>query len=201
MSCVFLEKSNKRLIKLIYDPISSPVSCLLMSGSANLHIHVSIVSLNETFTPPPGMRHNPHYSFIIILLFYSAIISLYSGISRFTSHITSIPVNIYPTIIRSLSKKIQQNIFLRPYVNYYDKMHHEENCSCSAANISIKLHKTIYEIISTLLHKTHFKPPSSVCNIFLLRTSGASFIKCCAETILNLSLRSFLRYAYMRVIE
>ncbi len=30
---------------------------------------------------------------------------------------------------------------------------------------------------------------------------GASFIKCCAETILNLILRLFLRYAYERFIE
>ncbi len=30
------------------------------------------------------------------------------------------------------------------------------------------LHKTIYEINSTLLLRTHFKPPSSVCNNFLL---------------------------------
>lgn len=32
------------------------------------------------------------------------------------------------------------------------------------------LHKTIYEINSTLLLKTHFKPPLSVCNNFLLRS-------------------------------
>ncbi len=30
------------------------------------------------------------------------------------------------------------------------------------------LHKTIYEINITLLLKTHFKPPSSVCINFLL---------------------------------
>ncbi len=41
-------------------------------------------------------------------------------------------------------------------------------CSCIRANISIMLHKTIYEINSTRLLKTHFKPPSSVCNNFLL---------------------------------
>ncbi len=39
---------------------------------------------------------------------------------------------------------------------------------CIRANISIMLHKTIYEIDITLLLKTHFKPPSSVCNNFLL---------------------------------
>ncbi len=32
------------------------------------------------------------------------------------------------------------------------------------------LHKTIYEINSTLLLRTHFKPASSVCNNFLLRS-------------------------------
>ncbi len=70
-------------------------------------------------------------------------------------------------------------IFLQPYVKYYDKMHNEEEfdlfCRCIRANISIMLHKTIYEInstlktlISTLLLRNHFKPPSSVCNNFLL---------------------------------
>ncbi len=90
------------------------------------------------------------------------------------SHITSIPGYIYPTIIKSISKSMQQNIFLRPYVKYYDKMHYEEEldlfCRCIRANISIMLHKTIYEINSTLLLRTHFKPPSSVCNNFLLRS-------------------------------
>ncbi len=56
----------------------------------------------------------------------------------------------------------------------YDKMHYEEEldlfCSCIRANISIMLHKTIYEINSTLLLRTHFKPPSSVCNNFFLRS-------------------------------
>ncbi len=32
------------------------------------------------------------------------------------------------------------------------------------------LHKTIYESNSTLLLRTHFKPPSSVCNNLLLRS-------------------------------
>ncbi len=53
-------------------------------------------------------------------------------------------------------------------MKYYDKMHYEEEldlfCSCIRANINIMLHKTIYEINS----RTHFKPPSSVCNNFLL---------------------------------
>ncbi len=53
-------------------------------------------------------------------------------------------------------------------------MHYEEEldllCRCIRANISIMLHKTIYEINSTLLLRTHFKPPSSVCNNFLLRS-------------------------------
>ncbi len=70
--------------------------------------------------------------------------------------------------------KIQQNIFLPAYVKYYDKMHYEEElelfCSCIRANISIMLHKKIYEINSTLLLRTHFKPPSSVCSNFLLRS-------------------------------
>ncbi len=50
-------------------------------------------------------------------------------------------------------------------------MHYEEEldlfCSCIRANISIMLHKTIYEINSKLLFRTHFKPPSSVINYFL----------------------------------
>ncbi len=53
-------------------------------------------------------------------------------------------------------------------------MHYEEEldlfCWCIGANISIMLHKTIYEINSALLLRTHFKPPSSVCNNFLLRS-------------------------------
>ncbi len=57
---------------------------------------------------------------------------------------------------------------------HYDKMHYEEEldlfCRCIRANISIMLHKTIYEINSTPLLRTHFKPPSSVCNNFLLRS-------------------------------
>ncbi len=65
-------------------------------------------------------------------------------------------------------------MFLRPCVKYYDKMQYEEEldlfCSCISANINIMLHKTIYEINSTLLLRTHFKPPSSVCNNFLLRS-------------------------------
>ncbi len=59
-------------------------------------------------------------------------------------------------------------------MKYYDKMHYEEEldlfCRCIRANISIMLHKTIYEINSTLLLRTHFKPPSSVCNNFILRS-------------------------------
>ncbi len=59
-------------------------------------------------------------------------------------------------------------------MKYYDKMHYEEKldlfCRCIRANISIMLHKTIYEINSTLLLRTHFKPPSSVCNNFILET-------------------------------
>lgn len=58
-------------------------------------------------------------------------------------------------------------------MNYYEKMHYEEEphllSSSIRANVSIKLYQTIYEIISTLLLKTHFKPRSSVCNNFLLR--------------------------------
>ncbi len=57
-------------------------------------------------------------------------------------------------------------------MKYYDKIHYEEElhlfCRCIRANISIMLHKTIYEINSTLLLRTHIKPPSSVCNNFLL---------------------------------
>ncbi len=57
-------------------------------------------------------------------------------------------------------------------MKYFDKMHYEEEldlfCSCIRDNISIMLHKKIYEINSTLLLRTHFKPPSSVCNNFLL---------------------------------
>ncbi len=54
------------------------------------------------------------------------------------------------------------------------KMHYEEEFdqffSCIRANICIMLHKKMYEIDSTLLLKTHFKPQSSVCNNFLLRS-------------------------------
>ncbi len=59
-------------------------------------------------------------------------------------------------------------------MKYYDKMHYEKEldlfCRCIRANISIILHKTVYEINSTLLLRTHFKPPSSVCNNFILRS-------------------------------
>ncbi len=53
-------------------------------------------------------------------------------------------------------------------------MHYEEEldlfCSCIRANISIMLHKTIYEINSALLLRTHLKPPSSVCNNLILQS-------------------------------
>ncbi len=56
-------------------------------------------------------------------------------------------------------------------------MHYEEEldllCRCIRAYISIMLHKTIYEIYTYLyifILRTHFKPPSSVCNNFLLRS-------------------------------
>ncbi len=57
-------------------------------------------------------------------------------------------------------------------MKYYDKMHYEEElfCRCIRAHISIMLHKTIYEINSTILLRTHFKPQLSVCNNFLLRS-------------------------------
>ncbi len=59
-------------------------------------------------------------------------------------------------------------------MKYYDKMHYVEEldlfCSCIRDNISIMLHKTNYEINSTLLLRIHFKPPSSVWNNFLLRS-------------------------------
>ncbi len=65
-------------------------------------------------------------------------------------------------------------MFLWPYVKYLWQMHYEEEldlfCRCIRANISIILHKTVYEINSTLLLRTHFKPPSSVCNNFILRS-------------------------------
>ncbi len=57
-------------------------------------------------------------------------------------------------------------------MKYYDKIHYEELdlfCRCIRANIRIIL-KTIYEINSTLLLRTHFKPPLSVCNNPLLRS-------------------------------
>ncbi len=64
-------------------------------------------------------------------------------------------------LLWKLFLNIQQNIFLWPYVKYYEKMHYEEEldlfCSCIRANISIMLHKAIYEIQSTLLLRTHFK--------------------------------------------
>ncbi len=48
-------------------------------------------------------------------------------------------------------------------MKYHDKMHYEKElelfCMCIRINISIVLHKTIYEINSTLLLRTHFKPP------------------------------------------
>ncbi len=44
------------------------------------------------------------------------------------------------------------------------------NCTCIRANINIKQHKTFYEINSTLLLKTHFKP-LSVCNNFCLHSN------------------------------
>ncbi len=116
------------------------------------------------------MRHNTYYSFVFIQPLSAFILA----IKRLPSHITSIPGYIYPTIIKSILNKYNKNIFLRPYVKYYDKMHYEEEldllCRCIRANISIMLHKTIYEINSTLLLRTHFKPPSSVCNNFLLRS-------------------------------
>ncbi len=155
-------------------PVSSPVNCLLVFGSANCPIHDSIVLTRRAFLT--SARYET-LSSLFLYHFYFFIQPLLDFILAFQglpSHIASIPVYIYPTIIKSISKKIQQIIFLQPYVNYYDKIHHEEKLhlfgSCIRTNVSIKLHKTIYEIISTLFLKTHFKPPSSVCNNFLLRS-------------------------------
>ncbi len=57
-------------------------------------------------------------------------------------------------------------MFLRPYVKYYHKIRYEEEldlfCSSIRANISIKLHKKMYEINSTLLLRTHFKLTSYI---------------------------------------
>ncbi len=69
------------------------------------------------------MRLNP---LSLFFCFIQPLLAFVLALQGLPSHITSIPVYIYQTIIRSLSKKIQQNIFLRPYVNYYDKMHYEE---------------------------------------------------------------------------
>ncbi len=46
------------------------------------------------------------------------------------------------------------------------------------------------------MHKAGLKDNKQAWN-----TPGASFIKCCAETILNLILRSYLEYAYVWFIE
>ncbi len=54
-------------------------------------------------------------------------------------------------------------------MKYYDKMHYEKELDlfCSyirAVILSIMLHKTIYEINSTLLLRTPFKSPLSDCD-------------------------------------
>ncbi len=119
------------------------------------------------------MRHNPYYSFIIIHLFLcSHYQSLYwQNVYQATS------LQSQYTFTQLLSK-----VFLNKCNKTFscnltwsiDKMHYEEEldlfCRCIRANISIMLHKTIYEINSTLLLRTHFKPPLSVCNNFLLRS-------------------------------
>ncbi len=49
----------------------------------------------------------------------------------------------------------------------------KKHWTCSAAELELTLAPcflTIYVISSKLLLRTHFKPPSSVCNNFLLRS-------------------------------
>ncbi len=108
------------------------------------------------------MRHNYYYLFKF---------SLYTGNKTFTK-----PHHFNPkyTFTQLLSKvflnKYKKKKLLRSYVKNYDKMHYEEEldlfCSCIRANISIMLHKTIYEINSTPLLRTS----SSVCNNLLLQS-------------------------------
>ncbi len=103
------------------------------------------------------MRHNPYYSFV----FMQPLSVFILAIKRLPSHIAS----SQDTFTQLLSK-----VFLDKYNKTFScdltwsimtKMHYKEEldlvCRCNRANISIMLHKTIYEINSTLLLKTHFK--------------------------------------------
>ncbi len=130
-----------------------------MFGSANYLIHDSIVITRGDFHT--SARYILIIPLSLLFCFIQPLLAFILALqaSSLQSHYTFTP------LLSEVFLKKYKNIFLRPYVNYYDKMHYEELdlfSRCIRANISIKLHKTIYEIISTLLHKTHFKPPSSV---------------------------------------
>ncbi len=106
----------------------------------NKEMHDKLVWGNITFHLPPGMRHNHYYSFIIIQCFYSAIISLYTAIKRFTKPTTLQSQN---TFTQLLSK-----VFLNKYnktfscdltLSIMTKCIMKKNWTCSAGALELIL--------------------------------------------------------------
>ncbi len=73
----------------------------------------------------------------IIICFYSAIISLFTGNKHLPSHITSIPEYIYPTIIKSIYKKKNKKCDLTWSI--MTKCFMKKNWTCSAAALELRL--------------------------------------------------------------
>ncbi len=121
---------------------------------------------------------------LIILVFIQSLSAYILAIQHLPSHIASIPLYIYPTIIKSISKWIQQNIFLWPYVKYYDEVL-DLFCSCSRANISIikQFMRLTVHFYSELTSNHH------VCNHFLLWSCG---IWSCCLLLLKYAMYSLL---------
>ncbi len=121
------------------------------------------------------MRHNPYYSFSIIILFlfshYQPLywqLNIYQATSlqsqyTFTQLLSKVFLNKYNKIFScNLTWSIMTKCILK------------KNWTCSADALQLTLAscyiRHFFYINSTLLLKTHFKPPSSVCNNFLLRS-------------------------------
>ncbi len=108
----------------------------------NKEMHEKLVYGKEPFTPPPGMRHNyktPYYSFIIIILFYSAIISVFTDNKPFTK-----PHHFNPSIHLLLLSKVFLNKYNKTFSwdltwSFMTKCIMKKNRTCSAAALELTL--------------------------------------------------------------
>ncbi len=118
------------------------------------------------------MRHNPYRSFVFIQSL-SVFILANKMFTKQHCFILSTSTQLLSKIFLNKYNKVFTCDLTCPY-KYYDKMYYEEELdlfySCIRSSISIMLYKTIYEINSTLLLRTYFKPPLNVCNNFLLQS-------------------------------